>query len=317
VSPIFVGLGVSMRQGTQSKSALVGMAALLLTGAAGARGQSENQNPNGTSPPTYSTTVPPNSGTTKPGSTGTNPAGSNPNPTGTKPTTTTTGKRPGGGTQYGTGTTIPGRGKGGPSRGSTMSTGGHSGGGGHTGAIAGGAIGAAAVGIGIFEAIHAHAAHAANSGPELQRLGLSLHYPEDWQLNPRLNMEDDPISFNNFNSSYLRGGIIPMGGADIDIAYFPGVRSPAPQLIASELSDTNQRQIEEHTYKIGGKNGTRVFYTDVYARGFTYKNIAIYVPHEDGLYKFFLTYHEGDSHEKAFTDDFEHILKSVRFERER
>lgn len=297
-----------MWQGTQSRSAFVGIAALLLAGTAGAVNQPQDQNPNGTSPRgTYSTTVPPNSGTTKPGSTDTNP-----NPTGTKKptTTTTTGKRPTGGTVTGRGT-VPGRGKVG-----STSPGGHrtgSGGGGHTGAIAGGAIGAAAAGIGIFEALH-HA-HVANSGPALQRLGLSLHYPEDWQLNPRLNLEDDPISFNNFNSSYLRGGIIPMGGADIDIAYFPGVRSPAPQLIASELPDTNQRQIEEHTYKIGGKNGTRVFYTDVYAKGFTYKNIAIYVPHEDGLYKFFLTYHEGDPHEKAFTDDFEHILKSVHFER--
>jgi hypothetical protein len=188
-----------------------------------------------------------------------------------------------------------------------------SGGSSHAGAIAGGAIGTAAAGIGIFELLH-HA-HAPNSGQALQRLGLSLDYPEDWQLNPRLNLQEDPINFNNFNSSYLRGGIIPMGGADIDIAYFPSMNSHVPELISSELADTSEKKVDEHTYKIDGKKGTRVFYTDVYARGFTYKNIAIYVPREDGLYKFFLTYHEGDPHEKAFNDDFEHILKSVRFQR--
>jgi hypothetical protein len=188
-----------------------------------------------------------------------------------------------------------------------------SGGGSNAGAIAGGALAGAALGIGLFKALH-HP-HAENSGQTVQRLGVSVRYPEDWKINPRLSLQEDPINFNNFNSSYLEGGIIPMGGADIDIAYFPGVNGPVPELVSGELADADEKQIDEHTYKIGGRKGTRVFYTDVYTRGFAYKNVAVYVPHEDGLYKFFLTYHQGDPNENAFNEDFEHILKSVRFER--
>lgn len=174
-------------------------------------------------------------------------------------------------------------------------------------------MGTAAAGIALFQLLH-HA-HPPDSGLAVQRLGLTLHYPEDWQLNPNLSQQQDPISFNNFNTAYLRGGIIPMGGADIDIAFFPGVNRGVDGLIATELHDADQKSIDEHAYKIDGTKGTRVFYTDVYAPDFVYKNIAIYVPHQDGLYKFFLTYHQGDPHEKDFSDDFEHILKSVRWAR--
>lgn len=188
-----------------------------------------------------------------------------------------------------------------------------SGGGGHTGAIVGGAVGAAAAGIAVFEILH-HT-HAPDSGKPVERLKLTLRYPEDWQINPGLNQQDDPISLNNFNSSYLQGGIIPPGGADIDIARFPAINRPVADLIANELSDADQKKIDSHPYKIGDQQGTRVYYSDTYAPQFTYKNVAIYVATNDALYKFFLTYHQGDQHEKTFNDDFEHLLKSVRFQR--
>ena len=325
-----------MSQGPRPKSALA-LLALLLVSASPLFSQPQNQNPNGaptTAPGAVSSTDEPGASTTNPTTPAkpTSPTTGSTNPGSTKPGSTTPGSTLSGRTQPGptkpgptrnpTGGRPPSRTTGNPGR--SGSTGGrttntavggpHAGsGGGHAGAIAGGAIGAAVVGIGIFEAHH-HA-HGSKTGQELQRLGLSMDYPDDWQLNPRLNLEEDPINFNNFNSSYLRGGIIPRGGADIDIAYFPNVNSPVPQLISSELAEANKEKVDEHTYKIDGKKGTRVFYTDVYARGFTYENIAIYVPRGYGLYKFFLTYHEGDPHEKAFNEDFEHILRSVRFQR--
>lgn len=190
----------------------------------------------------------------------------------------------------------------------------HSGSGGnHTGAIVGGTAGAAAAGIALFELLH-HS-HPPDSGKFVQRLSLTMHYPEDWHLNPRLSHPDDPISFNNFNSSYVRGGIIPRGGADIDIARLPRNNQSVSRIISDELSDADQKQIDEHEYRIDGQKGTRVFYTDSYAPNFVYKNVAVYVAATDGLYKFFLTYHQGDPHEKSFNQDFEHMLKSVRFQR--
>ena len=189
----------------------------------------------------------------------------------------------------------------------------NSGGGGHTGAIVGGTVGAAAAGIAVFELLH-HA-HSPDSGTPVERLKITLRYPEDWQLNPGLNQQDDPISFNNFNNAYLRGGIIPPGGADIDIARFPASSQTVAELIAGELSDADQEKIDSHPYKIGDQQGRRVYYSDTYAPHFTYRNVAIYVATGDALYKFFLTYHQGDPHEKVFNDDFEHVLKSVRFQR--
>lgn len=186
-------------------------------------------------------------------------------------------------------------------------------GGNHTGAIIGGTAGAAAAGIALFELLH-HP-HPQDSGKSVQRLKLTMHYPEDWQLNPRLSHSDDPISFNNFNSSYVKGGIIPRGGADIDIARLPRSNQPVSKIISDELSDADQKQFDEHEYRIDGQKGTRVFYTDTYAPNFVYKNVAVYVAAADGLYKFFLTYHEGDPHEKSFNQDFEHMLKSVHFQR--
>lgn len=297
---------------------------LLLVASEFALGQTPGQNPNTPPPPgsVYSE-VPPKSGKGP-----ANPTQPAPNPTkGKNPTTPsqppTTGKNPTGGnptTPIGKnpGGTIPGRGRGPTSTGnrgggSSVSPPHGGNGGGNSGAIAAGAVGAAAVGVGIFEALH-HA-HAPNGGQSVQRLGLSLRYPPDWQLNPRLSQEDDPISLNTFKSSYLAAGIIPMGGADIDIAYFPNVTTTPRQLIARELTDASQQQIDGKNHKVGKQDGTRVFYTDIYARGFVYKNTAIYVARGGGLYKFFLTYHEGDAHEKAFNDDFDYIVKSVRFEK--
>jgi hypothetical protein len=283
------------------------MVVWLLAIPAGALGQRATQD--SSAPPvlgSHRTAPPSNSGASNSVSAQTPWPASHPNPTG--PSTAPGGTQPNGGKGRTGGTTTTATGEGGvaPVGNPRVSNSGL-----NPAVVA--ATAAAAVGIATF--IKLHHSHAENSGATVKRLGLSLHYPEDWQLNPRLTLEQDPISFNNFNSSYLGGGIIPLGGADIDIAYFPGVRVTPQMLIASELSDATDKRLEDRPYKINGKNGMRVLYTDRYTRGFTYKNVAVYVPQEDGLYKFFLTYHDGDEKEKDFNDDFEHILKSVHFER--
>ena len=236
----------------------------------------------------------------------TKPAGTASPPASTRSQVGSTRTQPVGTPSGGKGGVRPGGGKGG----TPVHTG--SGGGSDTGAIAAGAIGAAIVGVSLFE--HLHHAHGQDEGHTVQRLSLTLRYPEDWQQNPRLNLDDDPISFNNFGSSYVRGGIIPPGGADIDVARFPVANRQVSEVIASELADADNKTIDSHTFKVDGQKATRVFYTDVYAPNFSYTNVAIYLARADGLYKFFLTYHQGDSHEKNFNDDFEYILKSVRFQ---
>jgi hypothetical protein len=285
---------VSMLQRAPLVTAL--FASLLLASIPSASGQNRNSDQSTTPAGTTSTPAP----RTQSGSTGTAPTGTKPTGnTGTRGnpsrgnTAGNSGSRSGGGR-----TTTPGR---------TGSSGGNG------GAVAVGAIGAAVAGVALFE--HLHHAHVQDEGQTVQRLSLTLRYPSDWKLNPRLNLQDDPISFNNFNNSYLQGGIIPPGGADIDVALFTGAKRPVSELIAAELPDADQKTIDSHIYKVDGQKGTRVFYTDIYAPNFAYTNVVVYLPHGTELYKFFLTYHQGDSNEKNFNDDFEYILKSVRFQR--
>lgn len=159
-----------------------------------------------------------------------------------------------------------------------------------------------------------HHEHASNqeAGQTLQRNGLTLRCPPDWQPNPAVP-EGGPISLNTFNSQYLRGGIIPSGGADIDISYLPSPNLSLQQIMAMDLEDAEDQFMDPNRYRVAGDNGTRISYTDTYTPGLAYRSVVVYVPRGAGLYKFFLTYHKGDSHEAQFIADFENILKSVRF----
>jgi hypothetical protein len=161
-----------------------------------------------------------------------------------------------------------------------------------------------------------HHLHVPNpdAGQTLQRSGLTFRFPPDWQLNPAVP-EGGPISLNTFNSQYLQGGIIPAGGADIDIAYFPGPSGSVQQIMAEDLADAEEEAIDPRGFLVGGTNGRRVSYTDTYTPNLVYKTIAVYVPAGAGLYKFYLTYHKGDPQEAQFIADYERILQSVRFSR--
>jgi hypothetical protein len=153
----------------------------------------------------------------------------------------------------------------------------------------------------------------AQGGQSLQRSGLKLRYPPDWQLNAAVP-EEGPISLNNFKSQYSeRGGIMPPGGAEIDISYLPGASGSMKQIMTADLEDSEEQTIDQPRFQVGGVKATRASYTDTFAPGLVYRTVVVYVPRGGGLYKFFLTYHKGDPWEAPFVADFEQILKSVHF----
>jgi len=206
---------------------------------------------------------------------------------------------------------VPGQQHGGTKTGPSGSSGGLSSGE-KTGIGAGIAVGAA-IAAEWWKQHHEHATDP-EAGQTLQRNGLTLRCPPDWQLNPAVP-EGGPINLNTFKSQYLSGGIIPAGGADIDIAYLPNPSGTVQQIMAVDLEDAEEQGIDPRGFSVGGANGKRVSYTDTYTSGLVYRTTAVYVPGGAGLYKFYLTYHKGDPQEAQFISDFEQVLKSVRFSR--
>jgi hypothetical protein len=56
-------------------------------------------------------------------------------------------------------------------------------------------------------------------------------------------------------------------------------------------------------------------YTDDFAAGFGYDNRAVYVAVGDTVYKFFLSYRNGDPGARNFVRDFQQVLASAHFTR--
>jgi len=147
----------------------------------------------------------------------------------------------------------------------------------------------------------------------VQRFGLTLSYPPDWQLNTAVPKEG-PIALNTFESHYSeRGGHFPSNGAEIDISYLPKPNGPLQQIMTNDLHGSDDLKIDQLPFLVGGTTAMRASYTDNFPGYVAHQTVAVYAEHGTGLYKFFLTYHKGEATEPAFVADFEEILKSVRF----
>jgi hypothetical protein len=147
----------------------------------------------------------------------------------------------------------------------------------------------------------------------IQRFGLTLSYPPDWQLNTAVPKEG-PIALNTFESHYSeRGGHFPSRGAEIDVSYLPKPSAPLKQFMTTELHGPDDLKIDQLPFLVGGTEAVRASYTDSFPGYVAQQTVAVYVEHGTGLYKFFLTYHKGEAMGPEFVADFEEILKSVRF----
>lgn len=143
--------------------------------------------------------------------------------------------------------------------------------------------------------------------------GLMLNYPPEWQLNPHPLALGGPIALNTFENNYRQGGIIPVEGAEINIAKIPLPSLPLTDIITEELSEEEAIIQSSDTILVAGSVGTRVFYRSPITSTLEYSNIAVYLPHGSLLYKFFLSYNAGDPFEPQFNSRFQEILNSVQF----
>jgi hypothetical protein len=140
---------------------------------------------------------------------------------------------------------------------------------------------------------------------------LILAIPPGFQANSAVITQGGPIALNNFGNHYQEGGIIPAGGAEIDVTSLHLPHPPLDNFIANELEGATI--VSSNSVVIAGSSGTEVVYTDSYTPTLTYKNIAVYVPHAGLLYKFYLSYRAGDSLEGQFVTAFQQILSSIQF----
>ena len=138
---------------------------------------------------------------------------------------------------------------------------------------------------------------------------IAASAPPGFQVNADLLAASGPVSVNNFANQYQHGGLVPPGGADMDITSIPVPPPPLSNFIAYELQGATITSTSAIT--VSGISCTEEFYTESY--GTTYSNIAVYCPATTMLYKAYLSYHAGDPSESRFLTAFQTFLNSVQF----
>jgi len=178
----------------------------------------------------------------------------------------------------------------------------------------GGQLAAGAAAAAKFKNTHQqHSGDDPKTWKSVQRFGLTLHYPADWELNPSVPSAG-PIALNTFGSHYSeKGGHFPDHGAEIDISFLAHPGAPTKEIMTTDLQDSDDQKIDEVPFKIDGTEALRSAFNDNFKGYLAHSTVVAYVEHGGGLYKFFLTYHKGDNLGPDFTRDFEQILSTVRF----
>lgn len=146
--------------------------------------------------------------------------------------------------------------------------------------------------------------------PTASANGVAVHYPPTLEINPQPLALGGPLSLNTFHSAYLEGGIIPVGGAEVDFTRVPLPSQPLPDVIAKELQGTTIESTD--AISISGSSGTRISYTASFTPSLVYKNVAVYVPRGAFLYKFYLTYQAGNPLESQLLTTFQEMLTTVQ-----
>lgn len=141
--------------------------------------------------------------------------------------------------------------------------------------------------------------------------GVILVPPAGYTINSRVAPLGGPVSLNNFGSAFQEGGVIPLGGSEIDITSIPLPSMPLQIFIARELQGATISATKQIT--VSGDSCTEESYSEVFTPTLTYGNISVYCPHGEILYKLYLSYQAGDPLENQFLASFQNILDTIRF----
>jgi len=137
--------------------------------------------------------------------------------------------------------------------------------------------------------------------------GVRLQVPAGWTCNQDLLAMSGPIELTNFGGAYLRGGISPPNGAEVNITSVP---NPAnlQEFVRKELKGASVKQLAAAT-KLPA--ALRANYTQELAGDVVLSNVAIYLPHGATLYKFYLSYWTGDPNERRLTETLARLVQEA------
>ncbi len=147
--------------------------------------------------------------------------------------------------------------------------------------------------------------------PTVTAKGIELEIPPGWVVDQQSLDLGGPISLNDFDGDYAQGGLRPADGAEIDVTTIPLPNLTIPQLIQKDLAGASVGPIE--ATQVDGQPGFEVTYSFDLMPSLTEKDLAVYVPHGQVVYKFFLAYWQGNAQEAQLVTTFENLLSSARF----
>jgi hypothetical protein len=140
---------------------------------------------------------------------------------------------------------------------------------------------------------------------------LNFSAPPNFAINSQLLTAGGPVSLNNFANQYDSGGIIPPGGAEMEITSLPLPPPPLSDFIANNLYGTNVTS--SSSVLLAGISCTEDTYTYALGPVLTYNNIGVYCPSGNSLYTIYLSYRLNDPMGNQFITSFQALLNAVQF----
>jgi len=147
-------------------------------------------------------------------------------------------------------------------------------------------------------------------------LPLSLQTPPGFSPNYKLlamsGASGLPLAFTTFNNQYVEGGFGPTGGAEINVASETLPPPPLTNFVNAELTGEGAAVTSQSSTTVSRTTCIKTLYTT--PQGATVeKNVAVYCPSGQSLYKFFLSYNTGDPNESQYLSSFDQVLGNVTF----
>lgn len=132
---------------------------------------------------------------------------------------------------------------------------------------------------------------------------FSLNYPSTWVASP-----SPFFSLDSFGGNYAADGMIPPGGAEIDIVTTTVSTSDDAVMATELMSATN---LATSTVTVDDKTCQKAVYDDTYGADKPSNNISIYCLLGNELWKIYFSYHAGDPAAQQHQADFADVLRSL------
>lgn len=161
-----------------------------------------------------------------------------------------------------------------------------------------------------------------NPQPLVRSADLTFNIPAGYVFHSEIADNGGPLSLRNFDR-YLKGGVVPMGGAEIEvtsvlaqrtaIAANRAMRVPSASLSMDSLVRAETNAASVTPFVVDRVPAQLAAFTDAFAPGFSYESQTAYVSKNGRIYKFFLTFNSGDPAAPAFHQAFSSVLTSTHF----